>query len=366
MGSATAYHLARRGRTVLGLERFGIPHEMGSSHGLSRIIRLAYFEDPRYVPLLRRAYQLWRELEGQAGEKLLYITGSVEAGLPGSVVVEGSRLACETHDLPYEMLTAAQLMRRFPAFRLPPEVGAILQGEAGFLDPERCIAAHVAIAEAHGAEIHRNEAVLGWEPRGDGVRVTTARATYEAGRLMLAAGAWTGKLMPGLVHAAVPERQALAWLRPLRPELFALGKFPVFILDVEDGAYYGFPMYGIAGLKIGKHHHRHEVVDPDAFDRQPAAEDERLLRAFAERYFPEGAGPTLALKSCMYTNSPDECFIVDRLPECPQVAVAAGFSGHGFKFCSVIGEIMADLAESGATSHDIAMFRLARFDECPQ
>jgi sarcosine oxidase len=346
---------------VLGLERFDVPNDQGSSHGITRIIRLAYYEDPSYVPLLRRAYELWHELERTAGERLLVTTGSIDAGPPDSAVFQGSLRSCQIHDLPHEVLTSADLTGRYPGYRLPPEAMAVFQPQGGFLLPERCIVGHVVAAQALGAEIHGREAVQGWEPRGDRIRVRTDRGTYDADRLVVAAGAWAGHLLPGFAHLAVAERQVLAWFQPRRPELFAPGRFPVFNLIVPEGRYYGFPVYGIPGFKLGRYHHLEEAVDPDQLDRDCRPRDEAILREFAERYFPDGAGPTLTLKVCMFTNSPDEHFILDVLPEDPRVVVAAGFSGHGFKFCSVVGEILADLAERGTTRHDIARFRLSRF-----
>ena len=361
MGSAALYHLARRGQRVLGLERFAIPHGLGSSHGVTRIIRLAYYEHPAYVPLLRRAYALWRELEAVAGEQLLHSTGSIDAGPPGSPVFEGSRRSCEEHGLPHEVLTSAALSRRFPGYRLPAETLAVLQPEGGFLLPERCIVAHVAAARVHGAEVHVEEPVAGWEPTAGGVHVRTGRGLYTAGRLIITAGAWAGALVDGLAGLAVPERQVLAWLHPRRPDLFAPARFPVFNLLVDEGRYYGFPVFGVPGFKFGRYHHLGEQGDPDALDRTPHARDEAVLRAFAQRYFPDGAGPTAALKTCLFTNSPDEHFILDTHPAYPQVSFLAGCSGHGYKFCSVVGEILADLALHGATRHDIGLFRLARF-----
>ncbi len=361
MGSATVYHLARRGRRVLGLERFDVPHDRGSSHGLTRIIRLAYYEHPSYVPLLRRAYELWRELQALAGEQLLYVTGSIDAGPPGGGVFEGSLLSCHVHNLPHQVLTGAELARRFPGYRLPADTLALFQPHGGFLLPERCIVACVQAAHALGAEVHARERVLEWKPLENGVQVRTDRGVYEAGSLVIAAGAWASGLLPPLRGLATPERQALAWFQPRRPELFTPERFPVFNILVEEGRYYGFPVFGVPGFKVGRYHHLEEQVDPDSLDREPGARDEAVLRPFAQRYFPDAAGPTMALKVCMFTNSPDEHFILDLHPDYPQVAIAAGFSGHGYKFCSVVGEIMADLATRGETRHDIAMFRLRRF-----
>jgi sarcosine oxidase len=362
MGSATVYHLARRGQRVLGLERFDIPHSMGSSHGVSRIIRLAYYEDPSYVPLLRRAYELWRELERTVDEELLHITGSIDAGPPGSPTFQGSLLSCEQHDLPHEVLSGADLNRRFPGYRLPADHQAVLQPEGGFLMSERCIVAHVAAAQALGAEIHAREVAMGWEPRSDAIRVTTDHGEYEADRLVVSAGAWVSELVPGLKGVAVPERQVLAWLQPIRPDLFEPGHFPVFNLFVDEGHFYGFPVVSVPGFKFGRYHHLEETVDPNTIDREANLRDEAILRAFAERYFPDGAGPTMALRACMFTNAPDEHFILDLHPEDRRVVVASPCSGHGFKFCSVVGEIVADLAETGEARHDIGLFRMNRFD----
>jgi sarcosine oxidase len=361
MGSAALFHLARRGRRVLGLERFDLVHEHGSSHGLTRIIRLAYWEHPTYVALLRRSYELWRELEALAGERLLHITGSIDAGPAGGPVFEGALRSSELHGLAHEVMDGAELQRRFPGYRLPADLRCLYQPEGGFLLPERCNVAHVGQALAHGAEVRFREQVWEWEVTGGHVRVRTSRATHEAGRLVICAGPWASKLVPELDGLAVPERQVLAWLQPARPEYFLPGLFPVFNLEVEEGRYYGFPSFLMPGFKFGKYHHRGEVVDPDAPRREPEPEDEELLRSFARRYFPDGAGPALLLKACLFTNTPDRHFVLDRHPDHPEVVIAAGFSGHGYKFCSVVGEVMADLADRGETRHDIEFFSLRRF-----
>jgi sarcosine oxidase len=361
MGSATLYHLARRGLRVLGLERYDLVHEYGSSHGLTRIIRLAYWEHPAYVALLRRAYELWRDLETRSGEHLLHITGSVDAGPEGSPVFEGALRSSEMHGLAHEVMESAELQRRYPGYHLPRGFRCLVQPDGGFLLPERCNLAHAALAQSHGAEVRCREPVLEWGAGAGRVWVRTARGRSEAGRLVVCAGPWASRLVPELEGLAVPERQVLAWLQPSRPELFQPAAFPVFNLEVDEGRYYGFPSVLMPGFKFGKYHHRAEVVDPDAGRREPDPDDEALLRGFARRYFPDGAGPTLMLKTCLFTNSPDRHFILDRHPAHPEVAVAAGFSGHGYKFCSVVGEIMADLAQHGRSAHDIDFFRLQRF-----
>ena len=360
MGSATSYYLARRGKRVLGLERFGIPHAMGSSHGHTRIIRLAYYEHPSYVLLLKRAYELWREIQQAVGERLLHITESIDAGPEDSWVFKGSWESCKLHDLPHEVLTGAELHRRYPGYHLPADHLALVQPEGGFLTPEKCIVSYVMAAQARGAEIHARERVLEWEPLEGGVRVRTDRGLYEADKLVVTAGAWDGELLDVLDGLAVPERQVLAWLQPTRPERFRADVFPVFNLLVDEGRFYGFPVFGVPGFKFGKYHHLEEVVDPETVDREAHDYDEQLLREFAERYFPDGCGPTMDLQSCMFTNTPDNHFVLDLHPDYPQVSFASPCSGHGYKFASVIGEIMADLAETGITRHDISLFRLDR------
>jgi sarcosine oxidase len=346
---------------VLGLEQFDFPSTMGSSVGTNRIIRLAYAEDPSYVPLLRRSYELWRELSASTGETLLYVTGGIDAGRLDGEPVKGSLESCRLHGLPHELVDAAELGRRFPGYRLPAEMAAVVQPDAGFLLSERCVVAHAEAALALGAEVHGRERVLGWEPAGGGVRVRTEARTYEAGALVLAAGPWTAALVPELRDRARPERQVMLWTWPRVPAHFRLGAFPVFNMQTPEGRFYGFPMSGVSGFKIGKYHHRGEQVDPDRVDRACDAEDEAVLREGVRRYFPDADGPTLAMKVCMFTNTDDEHFILDRHPAHPSVAIAAGFSGHGFKFCSVVGEIMADLALNGETRWALDLFRLSRF-----
>ena len=361
MGSAACWHLARRGARTLGLEQFDIPHTLGSSHGISRIIRLAYYEDPSYVPLLQRSFDLWDELARVSGRHLLTVTGTIDASAADGEVFRGSLASCELHDLPHEVLTSEQLTRRWPGYRLPAGHLALFQPRGGFLLPEEAISAHVEGAIAAGATVRARERVLDWEPSGDGVRVTTDRGVYTGRRLVVAAGAWIGKLVPDLAPLARPERQVLAWFQPLRPERFTPATFPVFNLTVPEGRYYGFPVWGVPGFKIGRYHHLGEQVDPDDFDREPHLADETLLREATERYFPDAAGTTMALRSCMFTNTPDEHFVLDTLPGLPQVVVASPCSGHGFKFAPVIGEILADLALEGGTRHDIGLLRLGRF-----
>jgi sarcosine oxidase len=359
MGSAAVYELARRGRRVLGLEQFAIPHELGSSAGSTRIFRFAYFEDPAYVPLMRRAFARWQALERDCGERLLTQTGGLDIGPAAGRVVVGAKEACQTHGLAHEVLRAEEVARRFPAWRLPSDFEAVHQKDAGFLRADRAIAAHVALARRLGAEVRENEAATAWTAAAGRVAVTTHSGIYEAGSLIIAAGAWTAGLLAEFRDLAVPERQVVVWFAMHGAE-FSEAAFPVFILECpRSGLYYGFPYLAGEGLKIGKFHHRRERVDPDAIDRRVAPEDTATVCGM-QGYLAAALGAPTAAKTCMFVNSPDEHFILDVLPERRNVVVAAGFSGHGYKFCSAIGEVLADLATLGATRHDTHLFRLGR------
>ena len=362
MGAAACYHLARRDMKVLGLERFGIPHAMGSSHGVNRIIRLAYYEDPSYVPLLRRAFELWRELGRDLGEQVLYVTGSIDTGPVDEFVFRESKQSCDLHDLPHDVLSAQELMRRYPAFSVPDDFQAVLQPDGGFVASERAIVAHVEGAMECGAVIRGYEPMLSWTTTTSGVKIETTKGIYEAEQLIVSTGAWIGNHVPLLSGVSVPERQVLGWFQPAHPERFSLDTLPVFNLQADaHERYYGFPIWGIPGFKFGKYHHREEQIDPDDWDRQPNQADVEVLRAGVRRFFPDADGPVMSLASCIFTNTPDEHFIIDRLAPGSPVIVASPCSGHGYKFASVIGEILADLAINDRTDHNIDLFRLNRF-----
>jgi sarcosine oxidase len=365
MGSATCYHLAKRGKRVLGLEQFDIPHMKGSSHGYTRIIRLAYYEHPSYVMLLKRAYELFHDIEKVAGEKLLHYTGSIDAGPADSWVFKGALRSAVQYDLPHEVFTGAELAQRFPGYRLPHDIMALYQPQGGFVTPERCIVSYANAAIGLGAEIHGRERVLSYEPTSSGgVRVLTDRDEYFADSLIVTAGAWDATLMPFLKGLAVPERQVLAWLQPHKPQYFQAENFPVFNCTVPEGRFYGFPQHAIPGFKFGKYHHFEESGSPDRLlsdANEPRIDDEVMLREFAARYFPDATGPTMTLAACMFTNTPDGHFIIDQHPNMPQVCYASPCSGHGYKFASVIGEVLAEMADLGHSRWDISLFRADRF-----
>ncbi|PRW58764.1 N-methyltryptophan oxidase isoform A [Chlorella sorokiniana] len=383
-GSAALYHLAKRGAQVLGLEaQPSAPHDRGSSHGLTRIIRKCYFEHPSYVPLLHSSYQLWHELEAETGEKLLTLTGCVNTSAPGSqcgpglACFEGSLLAAQQHNLEHEILSPAQVAQRFPAYRLPEGFQSLYEPGAGFLAPEKCIAAHLGQAQKSGAQLVCGAAVQRWavEPPAGGsgsgsgsggglVRVETSQGTFQAKTLVLAAGGWMPALVPELQPLLTVERQVVGWFEvaPEQRDAFHPSRCPVFLLQDPQGNYfYGFPA-DEHGFKVGKYHHLREKVTPDGVPRDISPQDEEALRQCLQ-YFPGAQGGRLTRAAvCLFTNTPDLNFILDRHPRHPQVVLSSACSGHGFKFSSVVGSVLADLAlnEQGTTPHDISLHRLSR------
>jgi sarcosine oxidase len=362
MGSAATYHLSKRGKRVLALEKYDIPHTRGSSHGNSRIIRLVQNERPAYVPLIQRAFELWRKLQDEHDEQLLYKTGSIHASPSEGNVFKSARRACQNHSIKHDVLTGKELGQRFPAYKhIPTDFRAVYQPDGGFLVPEECIIAHVNQAHANGADIRAREPVQNWQPTEEGVVVRTNKGKYEADNLVFAVGAWTPKFVEQLNKILVPERRVMAWLQPTKPNHFKKENFPVFSLETGNGHYYGFPMFDVPGFKFGRVPPLPRVVDPDEMSREPTIQEEELHREFAKEYFPTGAGPTMRLVTCLVTFTDDGDFIIDTHPDFSQVAIAAGFSGNGFKFCSVIGEIMADIIIKGNSELALDQFAISRF-----
>ena len=367
MGSAALYHLASRGRRVLGLDSFNPPHTMGSHGGLTRMTRLVYAEHPDYVPLLQRANDLWRDLERQTNQTILHTTGGVYIGPESSLYISGAIESATRHNLPYELLQGRDLAARLPWFRTPQGSVAIADPGAGFLFPHRAIEAHLNLARTHGADIHTGEPVLAWHADTRGVTVRTARAEYTADKLILSAGAWMPQLLtPPAGKPALNltvTRQTLCWVDPPDPAPFALGRFPVWAFTLDGRTvYYGFPMTpeGGAGLKLA-HHAPDITTDPDTDPRATTPDDARSVLKFLQDHLPQGLGPVRDQQVCLYTNTQDEHFVVDLHPNHANVAIASPCSGHGFKFASAIGEILADLADSGAASHDIRFLSAKRF-----
>jgi sarcosine oxidase len=360
MGGAAACHLARRGLKVIGFDRFAPPHELGSSHGETRIIRVAYFEDPRYVPLVQRAWDLWLELESDTDERLLEPTGGLMIGAPDGALVRGALASAEAHGLEHELLDAAALARRYPAHRPAPGDVAVWEPRAGVLRPEACVAAHLAAARQAGAELRTNEPVEAWEPDGEGVSVRTARGTTRASQLVLAAGAWLRDLTPGLAVPLEVTRQPLMWFEPPAAlEQFDAERFPIFIREHQPGRFvYGFPRREeLVKFAI---HQEGEVTSPDTVRRTVGDDEVERLREILVRCLPAAAGRCARRSVCLYTNTPDNHFRLGRHPAHPAVLVASCCSGHGFKFSSAIGELLADLVTGRTPEFDLGLFDPAR------
>ncbi len=360
MGSAAAYHLAKRGERVLGLDRYSPPHDLGSSHGPTRIIREAYFEDPSYVPIVRRAHELWRELQEVSGRDLLLQTGGLMIGRPEDDLVKGSETSARLHELPFEMLSSSELVKRFPGLRPTDDMAAIWDPMAGILYPEACIEAHLTLARAAGADLRFDEPVVDWRAECEGVEVRTTKTSYKAKKLIISAGAWLPALTPDLGLPIEVERQVLFWFEPRsNPALFKAGVCPIFVFDYDGEHHlYGFPDLG-EGVKAALMH-QGEPSDADTLRRDVDDRDEQAIRSQLERFLPDVVGRRIDAQVCMFTNTPDLHFLIDFHPRHSQVVIASPCSGHGFKFASAIGEILADLVEEGKTRHDISLFGVDR------
>lgn len=363
MGSAAMYHLAKRGAKVLGIERHGIAHDRGSSHGDTRVIRKAYFEHPDYVPLLDRAYTLWEELQAECDEPLLVKSGAVLAGKPDSDTIRGLERCYREHALPHERLDAAQARLRYPAFHFPDGHVVFVDPSGGYLFVERCIEQHLEMAERHGATVSIHEEVTAWKADDNGVTITTDKRVIEAGALVVTAGAWTSDALDDLGVPLTVLRKVQLWYDSPNIAAYSGSDFPVFYVESDRGSMYGFPAVSEFGMKIAEHTGGSPVADPDAVNRGLEAEDEHAILEFLRETFPEMEPKRTRFSVCMYTMSPDEHFIVDRHPRHPNVALGAGFSGHGFKFASVIGEILAQLVLDKETPHPIGFLGLNRFQK---
>lgn len=360
MGSTAIFHLARRGYRVIAFEQFRPVHDFGSHSGRTRIIRQAYHESPDYVPLVLRADELWCELEKSSGHPLLIRTGGIDLGPQGCSFVAGALEACQTHNLPYEYLKAGEIMKRWPQFTIPDDWEACYNTQAGFLLVDQCIQAHIDGAKARGARICEEESVISFKEQNSSVQIRTNKGTYEVGCLIVCAGAWTSWILKHLGLPLVVRRKTLAWLRPKNPEDFLPEKFPIFVTETGEDAIYGFPLYDHAGVKIANHFGGLEV-HPDRVDRTFHETDAADMKNFVRNYLPGITEEVLDGKICLYTLTPDEHFIIDFYPGKRNILIAAGFSGHGFKFAPVVGEILADLFVEGRTRHPIDKFQISRF-----
>ena len=360
MGSMAARELARRGHRVTGFDRFHPPHDRGSSHGLTRIIREAYFEHPQYVPLVQRAYDCWKALEAEAGLSLYRPTGGLMIGPPGGVLVTGARTSALTHGLPFEELTAGEVSRRFPFFSPGPGEVGLFEPRAGVLFPEPAIGAALRLAAAAGAALHPGQPLIGWRktPGESGITVITGQGSYSVDRLVLATGAWMKSELAPLDVPLDITRQPLFWFEVPPRVAGSAARIPVFIWEWEPGRmFYGFPDLG-DGVKVAIHHEG-ESVDPDVPRRAAEAEEANALAGVLTNRL-SGLGPVREATTCLYTSTRTGDFVIDRHPHDDRVIIASPCSGHGFKFAPVIGEVIADLVENRPPAFDLGPFRLAR------
>lgn len=363
MGSAALYHLARRGVRVLGLEQFEPLHVRGSSHGDSRIIRETYFEHPLYVPLVQRAHELWRDLEAASGKSLMTIHGGLMIGPRDGSVVTGTLASAREHGLPHEVLSAGEVKRRYPPFEIRGDAVAVFDPRAGYLDPESCMRAHLELASGAGAETRFSERVLSWKAGDGGVSVVTAVGMYEAEKLLFSTGAWTGSVTKELELPLAIERQTLFWFDPPSPAAdYESRRFPIYAYEFKPGVIcYGFPELE-KGVKASVMHDGEIVASPDSVNRDVGDLDLQPLRAALRGVLPALARSTVrSSTTCLFTNTPDHDFVIDLHPAHPNVVIASPCSGHGFKFASAIGEVVADLLTKGAARFDLAPFRIGRF-----
>jgi sarcosine oxidase len=361
VGSAAACHLARRGLRVLGLDRFAAGHERGSSHGQTRVIRQAYFEHPDYVPLLLRAYVLWQELSMLAGQQLLHEAGLLQVGPAAGQVLAGVRRAAHEHGLSIENLSARQAMQRFPAFQIPDHWEAAFERRAGYLAVEDCVRAHRQAAQQAGAVLLDQVSVRAWGASGSSmVEVDSDAGCFRATGLVVTAGAWAGELLAGLGLRLSVLRKPLYWYPAEDAALRVEQGCPTWLFDTPEGVFYGFPQLDALGVKAARHSGGDPVTDPLLLDRRLDTREQASVEAFLSRHLPGVGRPHLQHSTCMYTMSADSDFIVDLHPQYPQVAFAAGLSGHGFKFTSVLGEALADLVQQGHSNLPIGFLNCRR------
>ncbi|HSE41485.1 MAG TPA: N-methyl-L-tryptophan oxidase [Acidobacteriota bacterium] len=360
MGSAAAYHLAMRNQRVLVLEQFRAVHELGSHTGYTRIIRHAYFESPAYVPLVLRSDQLWQELEKNSGKQMLIRTGGIDMGPEHGIIFGGALQASLEHKLPHEHLDANEASKRWPQFRIPGDWHVCYDPMAGFLIVETCIRSHLELAHQHGAELHENESVESIQFMRDSVQIRTQSAEYQAGNVVICGGAWNIRLLSEIGLPLKIQRQALGWFVSYNDASYDPLRFPVFLAETPEGIFYGFPIFQQEGIKLARHGGGHHFDDPVNVPREFSESDADQLIHFSQTYMRDVGVQLLEGKICLYTMTPDQHFIIDVHPQHPNCFLAAGFSGHGFKFATVVGEILTDLCINGKTNHPIDIFRIAR------
>ncbi len=359
MGASAALALARRGRNVTLLEQFAIGHDRGSSHGSSRILRYAYFEHPEYARMVEKVAPMWKTIETNTGQSLVHRCGGLDMGPRYGELVSGSLRACRELGLDHELLNGSRIEQRWP-FTNMGDLAGVYQPDACILSANECVAALIKLAQQHGATVRPNTPVTAIEQHNDHVTVTSDNDQFKAKHTIVTAGAWTHRLLNELQIPLKVVRKAVLYFDITNPTAFDISRFPIYILETPGAYYYGFGRFGHDGVKIGDHL-GDDIVDPDNVDRSMRPTDESHIRRFSQKHLPDANGDVVGFETCLYTKTPDEDFIVDRHPHCDRVILAGGFSGHGFKFGPLIGEILADLTINGQTDHPIERFRLNRF-----
>lgn len=341
MGSSVLYHLARRGLNVCGLEQYEPVHCRGSSHGQFRVFRKAYFEHPDYVPLLHAADSLWRELEAESGKRLYRQIGVVLSGPPDGDAVRGTLIAADEHSLPVEKMTAADARRRWPMLTFPDNHDVVLDADAGILAVEECVSQYIKLAKRHGADAKFNEQLVAWESRQNSIRITTQRSTYNADHVVFAGGAWSAGILSGILPELNVLRKVQCWYRVQSGFQQHPAEMPAFFFETSTGAFYGMPS-GSEQLKVARHSGGAHVLDPSNPNASATDDERQSCTEFAMTHLRGIAGKPTRTSNCLYTLTPDGHFLIDRHPDNHRILFAAGFSGHGFKFASVVGRILAD------------------------
>jgi sarcosine oxidase len=360
VGSAALAELARRGVRAMGIDRFDPPHDQGSSHGQSRVIRQAYFEHPNYVPLLKESYRLWRELEAAAGEKLFHEVGLLEVGPADGVVVPGVLRAAAEHELAVERVSAAEIEHRWPGLQVSDDLVGVFEQNAGYLLVEDCVAANLKVAQTAGATLMTNAVVHEWRADRGGVRVRTDAGEVSAAKLIITAGAWASSVLEQSLPPLSVRRKSLFWFAADSPQFDAESGFPVYLFELTSGVFYGFPRLE-GNMKVAEHSGGVTVTDPATVDRSIDSAEQRRVTTFLADHLPDVSSRVTDHAVCLYTMSPDEHFIVDRHPQNANVVFAAGLSGHGFKFTPVLGHALADIALDGHSRLPIDFLSLQRF-----
>lgn len=357
VGSAALLHAAKSGARTIGLDRFIAPHNRGSSHGQTRIIRQAYFEHPQYVPLLLECYRLWHELERVYGRSLYRETGLLQVGPADGVVVPGVLRAADEHGLKVDRLTSSEILSRWPAFRVPDGLVGAFEQRAGYLLVEECVAAHLAAAREAGAEIEAPCEVLGCEP-GSPTRLQTTIGEITTDKLIVTAGPWAGQVLDNLNLQLEVRRKGVFWFETRK----SFATAPCYLYELPQGVFYGFPEID-GRMKVAEHSGGIKIEDPLCVDPAIDPHEAEQVLGFLNQCLPNLADGLAEHQTCLYTMSPDEHFIVDRHPAEPNIVFAAGLSGHGFKFTPVLGKALAEMALDGGTDLPVGFLSLSRFGD---